>query len=69
MLAQAIHGLSQRTGAFVAVNYGAIRRDLVESGRFGHRKGTLSGALQDRGGSYGVPTAASFSGTRSAIYR
>ena len=66
MLAQAIHGLSQRTGAFVAVNYGAIRRDLVESG---HRKGTLSGALQDRGGSYGVPTAASFSGTRSAIYR
>src|SRR5688572_23623203 len=45
--ARAIHGLSGRTGGFVAVNCGAIPDDLVESQLFGHRKGAFSGAHEE----------------------
>jgi len=48
VLAQAIHALSGRAGSFVAVNCGAIVRELVESELFGHRKGAFSGAYADR---------------------
>jgi len=50
VLARAIHALSGRSGPFVAVNCGALPKDLVESELFGHKKGAFSGALEDRPG-------------------
>ena len=48
--ARAIHALSGRRGAFVAVNCAAIAPTLVESELFGYRKGAFSGATEDRVG-------------------
>ncbi|MGZ6142971.1 MAG: sigma 54-interacting transcriptional regulator, partial [Myxococcales bacterium] len=50
MIARALHQLSQRRGAFVAVNCGAIAQTLLESELFGHRKGAFSGATENRPG-------------------
>ncbi|MDT8322179.1 MAG: sigma-54 dependent transcriptional regulator [Xanthomonadales bacterium] len=44
-ISQAIHQLSRRAkGPFVAMNCGAISKDLIESEMFGHRKGAFTGA-------------------------
>ncbi|MGY2140938.1 sigma-54 interaction domain-containing protein [Pseudomonas reactans] len=52
LFAQAIHNGSERcNGPFVAVNCGAIPRDLVQSELFGHVEGAFTGA--SRGGSAG----------------
>lgn len=52
LFAQAIHNASDRcSGPFVAVNCGAIPRDLVQSELFGHVEGAFSGSA--RGGSAG----------------
>lgn len=52
LFAQAIHNASERSaGPFVAVNCGAIPRDLVQSELFGHSEGAFTGAA--RGGSAG----------------
>ena len=48
--ARAIHTLSGRTGAFVAVNCAAIPATLIESQLFGHSKGAFSGATRDEPG-------------------
>jgi DNA-binding NtrC family response regulator len=48
--ARALHALSRRAGAFVAVNCGALPENLVESELFGYRRGAFSGATQDRAG-------------------
>ncbi|MCB2100630.1 MAG: sigma-54-dependent Fis family transcriptional regulator [Rhodobacterales bacterium] len=48
--AQAIHDHSGRAGRFVALNCGAIPRDLMESEIFGHVKGAFTGATTDRDG-------------------
>ncbi len=48
--ARALHQLSGRSGAFVAVNCGGIARTLVETELFGYRKGAFSGADEDRPG-------------------
>ncbi|MFL0806611.1 MAG: sigma-54 dependent transcriptional regulator [Oceanobacter sp.] len=49
--AEAIHQQSQRTDKpFVALNCGAIPRDLMESEIFGHVKGAFTGAATDRKG-------------------
>jgi DNA-binding NtrC family response regulator len=50
VIANAIHVLSARPGAFVGVNCGALPATLVESELFGHRRGAFSGALSDRRG-------------------
>jgi sigma-54 dependent transcriptional regulator, flagellar regulatory protein len=51
MVARAIHAESSRAnGAYVAVNCGAIPRELLESELFGHEKGSFTGAhSQHRG--------------------
>lgn len=46
--AEAIHAESSRKGAFVAVNCGAIRKNLMESELFGHVKGAFTGAIENR---------------------
>jgi two-component system NtrC family response regulator len=47
MVAQAVHERSLRAkGPFVAVNCGAIPRELLESELFGHEKGSFTGAYR-----------------------
>jgi DNA-binding NtrC family response regulator len=50
VMARAMHEASGRRGPFVAVNCGALPRDLIESELFGHRRGAFSGANEDREG-------------------
>lgn len=50
LVAEALHGLSGRSGRFVDVNCGALPDNLVESELFGHRKGAFSGADRDHEG-------------------
>ena len=51
LLARIIHESSKRaTRAFVAVNCGAIPRELIASELFGHDKGAFTGASDDRDG-------------------
>jgi len=50
-VARAIHGASQRRSKpFVAVNCGALPRELIESELFGVRKGSFTGAYADSPG-------------------
>lgn len=50
LVAQLIHEQSHRSksGQFIAVNCGAIPSELVESEFFGHKKGSFSGATDDK---------------------
>jgi len=50
LCAKAVHRVSGRTGAFIAVNCGALPPALATSELFGYRKGAFSGADEDRGG-------------------
>lgn len=51
LVARSIHQLGPRsTQPFVAVNCGAIPSELMESEFFGHRKGSFSGAHEDKEG-------------------
>jgi DNA-binding NtrC family response regulator len=49
-VARAVHQGSRRSGAYVAVNCGALPAGLVESELFGHKKGAFSGAIADSPG-------------------
>ena len=51
VVARLIHQLSNRNeGPFVPVNCGAIPQELMESEFFGHKKGSFTGAHQDKVG-------------------
>ncbi|HEY0191351.1 MAG TPA: sigma 54-interacting transcriptional regulator [Kofleriaceae bacterium] len=50
LIARAIHEVSARRGPFVAINCGALPRNLIESELFGHRRGAFSGATEEREG-------------------
>ncbi|HEX2574601.1 MAG TPA: sigma 54-interacting transcriptional regulator [Polyangia bacterium] len=50
VLARAIHTLSGRRGAFVAVNCGGLAQGLVEDLLFGHKKGAFTNAASDAPG-------------------
>jgi len=52
-VARAIHQASiRKDGPFVAINCGAIPRDLLESELFGHEKGSFTGAHASRQGRF-----------------
>ena len=50
LVARAVHDLSGRSGAFVAVNCGSISPELLESELFGHTKGAFTSAHAARDG-------------------
>lgn len=51
VVANLVHRLSNRNeGPFIAINCGAIPSDLLESELFGHKKGSFTGATQDKQG-------------------
>ncbi len=51
LVARAVHACSHRaSGPFVAVNCGAIPENLMEAEFFGAKKGSYTGAMQDREG-------------------
>ncbi|WP_437551519.1 sigma-54 dependent transcriptional regulator [Sorangium sp. So ce367] len=57
LLARAIHQASPRAeGPFVAVNCGALPRELVDSEFFGHTRGAFPGAVADHQGHLGRAT-------------
>ena len=50
LIARAVHRLSGRRGPFVPVNCGALPANLLEAELFGSRKGSFTGATEDRPG-------------------
>src|SRR3546814_314894 len=53
IVATALHHESQRAhNRFIAVNCGAVPRDLLESELFGHEKGSFTGAIAQRRGRF-----------------
>jgi DNA-binding NtrC family response regulator len=53
MIASALHARSRVSqGPFVAVNCGAIARELVASELFGHKRGAFTGAVEARRGAF-----------------
>jgi DNA-binding NtrC family response regulator len=55
VFARAIHGFSSRSSKkLVGVNCGAIPEGLLESELFGHKKGSFTGAIDDRKGYFEI---------------
>jgi len=53
LVAHALHRASSRAASpFIAVNSGAIPRELIESELFGHEKGSFTGAMARRIGHF-----------------
>lgn len=47
-LAKSIHKITNRTGKFTELDCSSIKDELLESKLFGHKKGSFTGATQDR---------------------
>ncbi|MBI5091185.1 MAG: sigma-54-dependent Fis family transcriptional regulator [Candidatus Hydrogenedentes bacterium] len=55
LVARGIHQLSDRAGKpFVAINCGGVPENLLESELFGHKKGSFTGAIEDKEGLFVV---------------
>ncbi len=55
LVARSVHQLSERSqNPFVAINCGGIPENLLESELFGHKKGTFTGAIEDKDGLFVV---------------
>ena len=54
LIAQAVHALSGRKGAFVPVHCAALPSNLLESELFGHEKGAFTGAIEKRVGRFEI---------------
>ncbi len=53
LVARAIHNASKRNpNSFIAVNTGAIPKDLISSELFGHEKGAFTGAIESKKGKF-----------------
>jgi DNA-binding NtrC family response regulator len=50
--ARAVHLLSERSGAFLPLNVGAIPETLADAELFGHRRGAFTGAVASRAGAF-----------------
>src|SRR6202011_2007550 len=51
LVARLVHDSgSRRDGPFIAVNWGAIPTELMESELFGHKRGSFTGAVSDKKG-------------------
>ena len=66
LVARGIHYNSFKDDApFVAVNCGALPKDLIESELFGYKKGAFTGAVGDSEGLFSRRTAEPFSSMKS----
>jgi DNA-binding NtrC family response regulator len=52
LAARAVHTLSERSGAFLPLNVGAIPETLADAELFGHRRGAFTGAVASRAGAF-----------------
>lgn len=52
VVAQALHRLSGRPGAYVPLNVGAVAESLADAELFGHRRGAFTGAVATRAGAF-----------------
>lgn len=50
LVAEAVHRLGNRSGAFVPVNCGGLSAELISSQLFGHEKGSFTGANKSHAG-------------------
>ena len=50
LIARRLNAVEASKRPFVAINCGAIQENLIESELFGHKKGSFTGAIQDRVG-------------------
>lgn len=54
-VARSIHEKSKRSsGPFIAIDCGALPKEIAASELFGHKKGAFTGALQDKTGSFAL---------------
>lgn len=51
-LANKIHEKSGRIGKFVSINLSSFNPSLIESELFGHKRGSFTGAIQDKSGAF-----------------